>query len=665
MYSPVINSIRIACILSALWLTACGHKKSESEYLAIAQQKSLEGKVPEAIIALKNALLLKPDNAQSRVMLAEAYIKVGDGESAIKELERARALGVPQEQLVLSLSEAQLLLGKFPQVVDALKSASETLSVRRQVLLGTAYLGMAKLVAADQLFNAALAQDSKSVEAWLGRARVALANNDLEKVKHHVDAALNIDANSLDGGFMRAELAFMAKNYSTAETIYLRLLQLSGLNQPKKFTIYLALVRTTLAQKKLEEADKYLASVLEIAPRHPAPNFLRATVAMQRQQYDSAKQYLELVLTTTPDHRPAQLLLGEIHYQQNNFAQAEEYLSAVVSAEPKNREAREYLAAVRFKQHKSKAGMAALDPLLSSAQSDPRLLSLLGTAVLLGQDIEKNIKYLRVSSQSRDQDESLKARLMLVQVYMARKQYREAIQILQTLPDSDETRTISRLYMVVNYINGHELNKAKPIVNSLMAQAPDDPMGQYLSGVLGMAAGDVDSAGQVFKSILARHSDYFPARFALAELAANEGQIADAKTQLNMIIKKDGRNLVALLAMARMDMYTNDPAAALVWLDHARAIDSANVDVNAGLTMAYLRQKKEEKIDELLTQLARDIGRHSDALVAVSESLAQMGRSDLAAKAIERLVSMGEVPPQLFTQLARVYLARGELDAAL
>jgi Flp pilus assembly protein TadD len=107
---PVPWAQWLIVILCLLWSLSAFAEDSD-EYLREAQAYLNKDETGAAVIQLKNALLLDPDNREARLLLGKAYLKQKDGLSAEKELRRAQELGAAREAVLPSLGQALLITG--------------------------------------------------------------------------------------------------------------------------------------------------------------------------------------------------------------------------------------------------------------------------------------------------------------------------------------------------------------------------------------------------------------------------------------------------------------------------------------------------------------------------------------------------------------------------
>ena len=134
-------------------------------FLQQAKRLYENGEFRGAVIELKNALQENPSLAEARLLLGRTYLLLGDGQSAEKELKRAKALGMEGAELQVALAEAFVKQRRFEDVLAQLESlaeASKELEGRAFTLRGIAQLGLDRAGAAKESFKRALQVDPDS-----------------------------------------------------------------------------------------------------------------------------------------------------------------------------------------------------------------------------------------------------------------------------------------------------------------------------------------------------------------------------------------------------------------------------------------------------------------------------------------------------------------------
>ena len=154
-------AVAMACGL--LVLGACDPRGGSIDSMVKrAQEHRAAGSIRASVIELKNALQKDTQNANIRMLLGEAFIDLGDSNSADIELRRAKELGAPAARTALLLGETKLLQGRFDLALrETPVNDADPADVKAAVLAlrGRAHLGLGQRVQAEQAFKAALEAD--------------------------------------------------------------------------------------------------------------------------------------------------------------------------------------------------------------------------------------------------------------------------------------------------------------------------------------------------------------------------------------------------------------------------------------------------------------------------------------------------------------------------
>ena len=271
---------RFVAVFLALLLTlgACDDPTAE-EFIRRSEDHRRNGDISASIIELKNALQKEPKNARARLLLGRAYLSVRDLASAEKELLRAREFGVALDSLAEPLTEIWLARQQYDKVLsqlDAKDMAAPKAKLAVLVAQGTARQAFGDLDRAKQDFAAALAQDSDSVMALVGLARIALQRGGGSEADAAVARAYELAPDDLNVLALKGDHDFRRGDYASAEAHYRKVHEA----RPDSVALRLALARTQIGQNKPEQAIPHLDFVLSRVKAHPDANYLRASLAV-------------------------------------------------------------------------------------------------------------------------------------------------------------------------------------------------------------------------------------------------------------------------------------------------------------------------------------------------------------------------------------------------
>ena len=86
--------------------------ESIDEYLEAANEHYNRHEYDAAVIQLKNALLLEPDNSEGHLLLGKMYLERGNAAEAGKLIERARELGLERNEWLVPLAKVYAHMGQ-------------------------------------------------------------------------------------------------------------------------------------------------------------------------------------------------------------------------------------------------------------------------------------------------------------------------------------------------------------------------------------------------------------------------------------------------------------------------------------------------------------------------------------------------------------------------
>ena len=113
--------------------------------MARAQEQFEAREFQTAAIDLKAVISEEPDNRQARLLLGRLYLESGNAKGALKELEKARELGLNEMQVGVGITRALLLTGKFDEAATEIAVSGDTSKPEWLVLRGMLDLAQQRL----------------------------------------------------------------------------------------------------------------------------------------------------------------------------------------------------------------------------------------------------------------------------------------------------------------------------------------------------------------------------------------------------------------------------------------------------------------------------------------------------------------------------------------
>jgi tetratricopeptide (TPR) repeat protein len=244
---------------------------------------------------------------------------------------------------------------------------------------------------------------------------------------------------------------------------------------------------------------------------------------------------------------------------------------------------------------------------------------------------------------------------------VAERHFRRAVEVD---PQSREARrTLASFYI----FNVKQLDRAEEAVRGLASLDGDKPEGRAVLADFYAQVGRHDDALRAYQEIATQSPDYLPARYRLAELLMQRGDVAGANAQVKAVLDKNAGDQQARLLRARLLLNSGDAKAAI---EDLREVLKQDARHRAGLyymAEAHLRSGQVEQARVFAADLERAYPEDLPTkLMQVQINLAAGDWQTAQRQAAGLLERLGKVQPdgaavtqQLIDELrAKTYTAR-------
>ena len=623
------------------------------EYLDDAQEYFDQGEYRTAVIQLKNALQAEPDNKEARLLLGKTYLKLEDGPSALKELSRARDLGVPRELVLVPLGQACLMSGETDKLLQTITpEADDPLQIKIDILLlhGQAYLGRQQFDMADEKFSKVLELQPAAAEALAGKARIAFHNRDMAGAAELADKALAEDDQMVDAWVVKGQLLRDAGNQQEALSAFQKALDIAPSNVPARLGKSMSLIA-------LGEDGKAGAEMDQLLQRNPnlfMAHYVKALALYQQHQLIPAQESVQRALNLAPGHIASHLLSGTIDYQQGHLNQAEEHLRRVLNQRPDDKQAAKLLAATLLKLKEPGEALDVLTPGISSAMDDLQYLSLLGGAYLGMGDAVKGLEYMEKAIALAPELASIRTQLALGLLALGEDE--KAIGELQTAVDLNQGLPQADALLVMTYLRNKDFDNALIAAEAYSMKMPDSPVPLNMKGAAYFGKGDYKAASNSYEAAVGIQPDFLPAYINLAQLDLLANDPNAAKIRYQKVLSYDEGNLKALLALAALANYDGQTGETEKWLK--QACDHHPEATQPALMLAeyYLRQGETQKAEDWARKTSIAHPQDQQALKTLAHSQLQAGEDKEALKTLRSLVDVAPKSPEAYYLLSLVQL---------
>lgn len=659
-------NIRVLFALIALGLVVSAgcsrHHESSYDFLSKARENYAAGKVKTAVINLKNALQEDPKNGEARYLLARIDNKLGNGTAAEIELKKAAHLGVDKDKIGAELGRALVLQNKYKDVLDKVKPSGNIRNKRWAAAMytvrGDAYIGLKDENKAKGSFERALARDKDYSDANLGLARIAMFNDDQKEAFRQIDQALAKSPKSVRAWGMKGDLMRMLNRPEQAEKAYRHVLELDKDN----VSALLDLALMHIIAGKLDEANTELTSAQKIAPKYYRTQYLQGLFDFRKGQYAAARDALQEMSKSVSGFMPGVLLSAAVSYQLGSYEITHQDLTTFLAKNPDNKYASNLLVATDIQLKQPGDALKSIKRLLSKDPGDPGLLALAGAAYMQSKNYEKANEYLDKASRLAPKDAGVRAQLGMS--HMISGDSDRAIKDLEQAVALDPNQLKADALLVVARLRKGQFDKALAATKAWEKRQPDNPVPYNLAGGVYLKKHDISSARKNFEAALEKRPEFFPAVLNLVQLDTAAGKPEAARARLKGVLKKDKKNVQAMVALADVAMKEGDNGEAEKWLHRAIKVHPEAVRLRKALVVYFVSRKQFTRAMSAAKEAQAANPNDPDATDLLGSTQLAMDDKKAAVKTFEHLVQMVPSAPRAWMKLAAAQTAAKDLSGA-
>jgi putative PEP-CTERM system TPR-repeat lipoprotein len=654
-------------------LSACSDNVDDTEQVAqqFAQHMTNAatyrnaGQLEEAVIEMKNALLLKPDSFEARATTGELYLLLGNATSADKEFRHIQeGRGNPALYMV-KLGDTLLRLHAWQDVLDRIR-ADPALPITDQARIyaqrGSAYIGKEDIEAARKAFTTAIELDANCVPAWLGQAALAMSDGrqatTRQLIKQAQAQARGEDA--AEAWRMMAELTRLGGDNEAAITAYSEAIKLSAF----KWSLMNSRALLNIEMGNYEMAHQDLDAVAEKYPRHPDLLYGEGLLAIREARFTDARSYLEELKQIAPDHIQGLFYLGVAHYAEGNPRDAEPYLTSVVAQKRGSVSAIMLLGRVRYNLGEYHSAARILEPLLPFQPENSELQSLLGSIYLATGKTAHGSELLRtvVAREPENAPDRIKLGLSLIRLGENEEGVRELERVATDAPESDH----ARITLMIGYVNTGNYKAAREIARKMQEEAPNKAAPWNYLGMVEIASGEQAAARHAFEQALAISPAWPAAGFNLARLELSEGNIKRVRVLYEEILSHHPHHLRILLALASLETAEGNTSTAEQLVKRAMTHNPNELAPRLWLARKHLAEGDTQKSLELFEEVEKHYREDPGFLAVLGEAQLRAGKTMAGMKTHQTLAKLAPEDAHIQYMHARAcaiygdYLCLGE-----
>jgi cellulose synthase operon protein C len=645
----------------ALLLTACGGDNPEA-LLASARDYLAKNDAKAAVIQVKNALSKSPNSAEARYLLGKALLSSGDPVGAEVELRKAMEAKYSPDQVVPLLAQALLSIGQGKKVISDFQKVELTSPEAKadlQTAIAMAQASSGQIDKATQSVNAALALKPDYAPAAIVKARLALAERDIDGALKLVESVVAKDGRNFEALKLKADILTVQGNADAALSAYRQAVE----GKPDFVAAHAAIIALLLKENRLEDAGKQIEAMKKVAAKNPQTSLADAEYLYRKKEYKQAKEALQEVLKLAPQHPKALLLAGAVHFQLNSLVEAEDFLSRALKLSPGATQARHMLAVTYLRLNQPAKALAVIEPILDDAEQNSNLLSLAGEIYMQNGNVHKAEEYFSKASALDPTNASKQTKVALS--HLAEGKADTALIELERIAGVDSGATAD-MALIAAAIKQKDFKKVAKAIDGLEKKQPNNPLVHTLRGTVLLARGDASAGRKSLEKALSISPTYFPAAASLAALDLNDKKPDDAKRRFDGILAVDPKNVQAMLALAELKARTGGS------VDEVAAQISKAIQVNPNepaprlaLIRLHFGNKDAKKAvaaaEDALTVLPDRV----EFLDLLARGQQAVGNINQALATYGKVVALMPGSPQVLLRMADLNAAAKNTDAAI
>ena len=352
-----------------------------------------QGRFPQALLFLKRAAELDPENPELRLKLCLTELSLLEFKNAREDASRLLQKQPGQEDALLVLAETTFSLK------DVQDTTAQIETLRKQdkdrpgyhLAVGTLYFRQGQLSNAAPEFDRALSLDPKLPATHLALGNLYWMGNDLVRADQSFKTAADLSPLRSPRRLKYAEFKLKTGSLDDAK----KLLEDLTHNAPDYLPAWNYLAQVAFAERRFDDAAALLQKVLARDRINYDATLLDANVKLNKNQIPQAIDQL-LSLSKTYEQAPdIQLRLGQIYLLNGDNAKAEASFKRALSLSPNFPDAIIALADLSIQKGDPASAVSPLEQLIRRRPEIPQAHLLLAAAYASQNNLDQTLAVYR------------------------------------------------------------------------------------------------------------------------------------------------------------------------------------------------------------------------------------------------------------------------------
>jgi tetratricopeptide (TPR) repeat protein len=560
-----------AACLAAIALAGCsGAESRKAKHLEKGQAFLAAGNLEKARVEFRNALQIVPIDSEARFENGVVDEKLGNLREAAQYYQGAIDSNADNVRARVALGRLYLLSGAPDKALDTIEPSiakhpddSSLLTIRAAASIQHKDVNAA-LRDAERAVQ--LAPDSEDAVAVL--AGIYKAQNQPAKAQSLLQDAIKRNPGTVDLRLALAQLDGSQGKQEEVETLLIDLVRI----QPKEKSHRLRLAQFYARNDHLDEAEHVLREGMNALPEQRDMKTALVDFLATRRSRQTAEQELNTLIAANPKDYQLRFVQAQFYEQGKDVAKAEAVYRQVIAAsglEDAGLTARNRLASLRVQANDIPGAEKLIAEVLAKSPRDDDALVLRGNLALVQKDPRTAIADLR--SVLRDQPNVVGVMRSLARAHLANGEPALAEETMRRAVDANPTDPGARLDLAQLLAQLGKPDQAKPVIEELVKQKPNDLQALDTQFKIALATKDFATARAAADSIAAAQPKLALGYFDQAEAAEADNRPQDALRLYSRALELQPTAVDALQAVTRVLVAEKRIPEALKRLDEAMA----------------------------------------------------------------------------------------------
>jgi tetratricopeptide (TPR) repeat protein len=530
MFLRSVQSRRPLCSLLfiAIVLAGCGGAQArKARHLEKGQAFFTAHNYEKARVEFRNALQIAPNDSEARYRNGLADEKLGNLREAAQFYQGAIDSNAENIQARAALARLFVLSGLPERALETIKPAlvAHPDDARLLTVRAAARVQLKDLDGALQDGERAVQLDPASEDSVAVLAGIYKSRGDNDKARDLLESAVKRIPNTVDLRLILAQLYASLDEGAKAEAMLLDLVRLNPSDKAHR----LRLAQFYARLNRPDEAEHVLREALKVSPDDRELKVSLIDFLASRRGRDVAEKELAHMIEADKSDYDLQLAQAQFYEQGKDYPKAAAVYQGIIGAArltPPGMTARDRLAFLDVQINKVPEAEQLLEEVLDKNPRDNDALILRGNLALAQKDPKAAINDLR--SVLRDQPNAVGVMRSLARAHLANGEPALAEETMRRAVDADPKDPAIRLDLVNLLVQLGKPEQAKPVIDQLVKQHPDDAEGLAAQFKVDAGAHDAADAKVAADALVAAKPKAALGYFEQGKIAESEGRKDDA-----------------------------------------------------------------------------------------------------------------------------------------